>query len=152
MATNENATNSQWTAHDAPAQIETSDHDATAAKSFVKTLENKGENELRVIYADAQHEESNAKQDLYMLRQRVANLGTDIQTNEEVLLKSAKQRVADGLARLKAIESRFGGAAPSTPTTQEVDVTNPTAPAESAPVAATAQDISTPQEPPADSE
>jgi hypothetical protein len=129
MATNPNATNSVWTPHDAPAQVSTEPHVLTENMDvLVSNLEGKGEAELRNLYAVAQHEESNAKQDLYMLRQRVANLGTDINTNEEILLGAAKRRVAEGLAQLKAIESKFGGP-PSTPTTVP-----PTAPVATVPV------------------
>ena len=112
MATNPLAVNSQWTPHDAPAQIETTEHDISGLESTLKTLAGKGEAELRNLYAEALHEESNAKQDLYMLRQRVATLGTDIQTNEEVLLASAKQRVASGLSYLKALELKIEGKEP----------------------------------------
>jgi hypothetical protein len=109
MATNANATNSQWTPHDAPAQLTTTEHDISGMTAMLKDLEGKTEVQLRNLYADALAEESNAKQDLYMLRQRVANLGTDVETDEEILLKSAKQRVATGLSYLKALELKIEG-------------------------------------------
>jgi|SRR5579862_972864 len=110
MATDPNATNSLWTPHDAPAQVAVVQHDVTENLSaLVKTLEGKGEAELRNLKADVLKEESDAKQDLYMLRQRISSLGTDIQTNEEVLLASAKQRVASAMAYIKALEFKIEG-------------------------------------------
>lgn len=109
MATNPNATNSQWTAHDAPALVATVPHELTGVETVVKGLEGKAEGELRNLYADWQREESDAKQDLYMLRQRISSFGTDIQTNEEILLASAKQRVASAMVYLKGLEAKISG-------------------------------------------
>lgn len=105
-----------WTPQDAPAQVTTAEHDVTGFESMLKDLAGKTEGQLRSLYADALTEEAEAKKELYMLRKRVANLGTDVETDEEVLLKSAKQRVATGISYLKALELKLSGR-PATPTT-----------------------------------
>src|SRR5262245_17856580 len=109
MATNANAVNSLWTPQDAPAQIQTVAHDITGIEAILSQLKGKTEAELRNLHAEALKEESDAKQDLWQLRQRIVNLGTDVETNEEVLLKAAKQRVATGIAYIKALELKIEG-------------------------------------------
>jgi hypothetical protein len=110
MATNPQATNSQWTPQDAPAQVDTVNHDIeTKISTILSDLEGKTRAQLTNLYNEALKEESDAKQDLYMLRQRIASLGTDVESNEEVLLKSAKQRVATGIAYIKALELKLEG-------------------------------------------
>lgn len=110
------ATNSLWTPQDAPAQIATEVHDLTENVDAIKTqLEGKGEAELRNLHAEALSEESSAKQDLYMLRQRIANLGTDVETNEHILLTAAKKRVREAMAYLEALKQKIEGKAPVVP-------------------------------------
>lgn len=106
-----------WTSQDAPAQVTTTDHEVLVSKSILKDLEGKSFPVLRSLYADALQEESEAKKDLYLLRKRVANLGTDVETNEEVLLSSAKQRVATALAYIAALKAKLEGNATVTTTT-----------------------------------
>lgn len=91
---------------------------------LVKDLEGRTQTQLRDLYADALKDEAQAKQDLYMLRKRIANLATDTDEHEEDLLVEAKKVIADKNVYLQAIESVLGSAAKSSPTTAPIVTSN----------------------------
>jgi hypothetical protein len=78
-------------------------------EALVSDLEGKTEPVLRSLYADALTAESDAKKELYVLRQRLANLPTNHNLNEEKLLADAKSTAADAITYLRAIEAELSG-------------------------------------------
>lgn len=86
-------------------------------EQLVKDLEGKTAAQLHNLYSDALIAEAEAKKELYVLRQRVANLATDADAEEEKLISEAKAKVADAITWLKALESKLFGADPSAPKT-----------------------------------
>src|SRR5258708_39294790 len=96
-------------------------------EALIKNLEGKAEIVLRTYLTDAQMAESIAKRELYVLRQRLANLGTDAVVEEEKLLSEAKQMVTDLIAYVEAIKVKLGGT-PSNPVTPMTKDTAPSQP------------------------
>lgn len=84
---------------------------------IVKDLEGKTVAELRNLYSDALAAEAEAKKELYVLRQRVANLATDVDEEEEKVIAEAKLKVADAVTWLKALEAKLFGSDPAAPKT-----------------------------------
>lgn len=96
--------------------VDVPEESLTLVEKLLKDLEGASDATLRNLYADALKQESFAKRDLYILRQRLANLATDSEEEEERLLSDAKKAVADALAYLRALQIKMG-AVPTTPTT-----------------------------------
>lgn len=65
--------------------------------------------ELRQMYQDALHLESEAKRELYVLRLRFANFATDVGEEAERDLAVARIRVEEAAAWLKKIEKALEG-------------------------------------------
>lgn len=76
---------------------------------FFDSLAGKTEIELRNLYDDALVAESDAKRELYVLRQRAAALATDVDAEAERIIIEAKSGVEDAIAWLKALEQRLSG-------------------------------------------
>jgi hypothetical protein len=86
------------------------DEAAKNIASFSAQLEGKAENELRFLHTIALHLESDAKKDLTILRQRAANLATEVDAKAEVEVIMAKIRLAECIAWLKELENKLFGA------------------------------------------
>jgi hypothetical protein len=86
-------------------------------EQLVKELEGKTSAQLRNLYSDALMAEAEAKKELYILRQRVANLATDADAEEEKLITDAKARVSEAGVWLKALEAKLFGNDPNAPKT-----------------------------------
>lgn len=80
---------------------------------LIKDLEGKTEVQLRDLYSVALMAEAEAKKELYVLRQRVANLATDVDAEEEKAISEAKSKVADALTWLQALEAKLFGKDPA---------------------------------------
>jgi len=93
-------------------------------EELVTNLEGKSVNQLGNYLVEAQQAESMAKKDLYVIRQRVANLGTDAEVEEETIVGEAKQKVRDLIAYVDAIKVKLGGS-PSNPVTDTTISTSP---------------------------
>lgn len=65
--------------------------------------------ELRQLRTDALLAESQAKTELYRMRQRVANMATDVAHETMHGLKAAEERVVAAGEHLKEIESKLAG-------------------------------------------
>ncbi len=78
-------------------------------EQLLKELEGKSVVVLQELYAEALKAEAAAKADLYVLRQRIANLATDIDEKEEEALVEAKKVIADLVTYLKALEVKLHG-------------------------------------------
>lgn len=80
---------------------------------LLKKLEGKSEQDLRELHLQALYAEDAAKRELYVLRLRMANVATDVETELstqiEADIATMKQQVADAQAWLQAIESQLKG-------------------------------------------
>ena len=75
-------------------------------KSYVKT---ESEQVLRTLYADSLLLEAKVKTELVLLRQRAANLGTDVDTEAEMLVIEAKELLAKVLAWIEELKTKLFG-------------------------------------------
>jgi len=78
-------------------------------KAVLSELEGKSPAVLHALYQEALQAEAAAKKELYMLRQRIANLSTDFDTEEEKALVEAKKLIADIITYIKALEMKLHG-------------------------------------------
>lgn len=87
--------------------------DAKVAEAKVEeeyaALKDKTVEELRQLHVDALLAEAQAKTELYNLRQRIANLGTDVQREVDVEIRAAMTKVEEAGKWIKAIEAKLAG-------------------------------------------
>jgi hypothetical protein len=78
-------------------------------KKYSAELAGKTEAELRLLHDAAIQLDSDLKKELYVLRQRAANLATTAEADIEAEIVALKKKIVEAEAWLKAIEHQLAG-------------------------------------------
>lgn len=78
-------------------------------EAFLEELKDKSEAELKTLYDDALVEEAKLKVEVVLLRERAANLASDVEIDAELAVIDAKKKLATAIAWLKALEQKLFG-------------------------------------------
>lgn len=76
---------------------------------LLEKLKDKTVDELKDLHTQAVYAEDAAKRELYVLRQRAANMATDVDASVEADIVEMKTKIAEAAAWLKALEIKLAG-------------------------------------------